>query len=207
MWAAGHSADPYLHRLRVRRPEGRPYTEDDAPNPASVYGRSKLEGEKRVATGCSRHIILRTAWVHSPFGHNFVKTMLRLAASQPEVAVVDDQVGCPTYALHLADAILSIAARILDRSQHGEPPWGIYHAASQGEATWCSFAGEIFRCSAALGGPRAVVRAITTAEYPTPARRPQNSRLDARKLMRRFDVQLADWRAGVADCVRRLVAS
>jgi dTDP-4-dehydrorhamnose reductase len=184
-----------------------PYTEDDAPNPASAYGRSKLDGERRVAAGCSRHIILRTAWVHSPFGHNFVKTMLRLAASRPEVAVVDDQAGSPTYAPHLADAIVSIAAHVLDGSQKGGHPWGIYHAAGQGEATWCAFAREIFRCSAALGGPTANVRPITTAEYPTPARRPRNSRLDSGKLIRTFGVQLADWRKGTADCVRRLVAS
>ncbi len=183
-----------------------PYTEDDAPNPMSVYGRSKLEGERRVAAGCRRHIILRTAWVYSPFGHNFVKTMLRLAASRPEVAVVDDQAGSPTYAPHLADAIVSIAVHALDGSQRGRCPWGTYHVAGQGEATWCAFAREIFRCSAALGGPSANVKAITTAGYPTPARRPRNSRLDSSKLMHDFSVQLADWRRGTADCVRRLVA-
>jgi dTDP-4-dehydrorhamnose reductase len=148
--------------------KARPYTEDDAPNPMSVYGRSKLEGERRVAAGCSRHIILRTAWVYSPFGHNFVKTMLRLAASRPEVAVVDDQAGSPTYAPHLADAIVSIAVHALDGSQRGGRLWGTYHAVGQGEATWCAFAREIFHCSAALGGPSANVRPITTPEYPTP---------------------------------------
>jgi dTDP-4-dehydrorhamnose reductase len=189
--------------------EGRkaePYVEDDAVGPTSVYGRSKLEGEQRVAAACSRSIILRTAWVYSPFGHNFVKTMLRLAASRAEIAVVDDQVGCPTYAPHLADAVLAVAERVLAHGRH-QGLWGVYHAAGQGQATWCTFAREIFRCSAKLGGPAAEVKAITTADYPTAAGRPANSRLDCSKLARVFGVCLPDWREGTAQCVRRLIAT
>ena len=182
-----------------------PYLEDDDVGPTGVYGHSKLEGERRVASACSRSIILRTAWVYSPFGHNFVKTMLRLAAARPEIAVVDDQIGCPTYAPHLADAVLAVAERVLTDLPNREP-WGIYHAAGQGEASWCTFAREIFQCSARLGGPTAEVRAITTAEYPTAARRPANSRLDCGKLARTLGVRLADWRVGAADCVGRLIA-
>lgn len=179
-----------------------PYVETDPVAPLGVYGRSKLDGERRVASACPRHIILRTAWVHSPFGSNFVKTMLRLAGSWPDVAVVDDQIGSPTFAPHLAEAILEIARLVRSR---GSPPWGIYHAAGSGGVTWCGLAREIFAVSASQGGPVAAVRAITTAEFPTPARRPANSRLDCTLLSRTFGVQLPDWRRGVAACVAGLL--
>ena len=180
------------------------YTEDDPVAPAGVYGRTKLEGERLVAAACRQHIILRTAWVYSPFGNNFVKTMLRLAASRSELGVVDDQTGCPTYAPHLADAILAVCDRILAPG-NPSPSWGIYHAAGTGEATWCGFARAVFKLSSERGGPSATVRAITTAEYPTPAKRPANSRLDGTKLAKNFGVKLPDWRAGAAECVARLV--
>jgi len=181
-----------------------PYVESDAAAPLSAYGRSKLEGEQRVAAACSRHVILRTAWLYSPFGQNFAKTMLRLGASRPEISVVDDQIGCPTYAPHLADAILSISRSIL-RAEMEVPRWGVFHAANAGETTWCGFAREIFRCSQRLGGPAPTVRAIASAEYPTAAKRPANSRLDCGKLSRVFGLALPDWRTGTADCVRRLL--
>ncbi len=182
-----------------------PYNERDLVAPVGVYGCSKLEGERLVAKACPRHVILRTAWVFSPYGHNFVKTMLRLADSRKELGIVHDQQGNPTYAPHLAEAILAIAAR-LDESNRDGGPWGIYHSAGTGEATWCEVAREVFRCSENIGGPTATVYGITTAEYPTPAARPANSRLDCTKLQRDFGLQLPDWRNGVAACVCNLLA-
>lgn len=185
-----------------------PYVENDPTGPANAYGRSKLAGETAVAAACERHIVLRTAWVHSPFGANFVKTMLRLAGSRPELRVVDDQRGSPTYAPHLARVVLAIARQLPGRDEGSSAhaaPWGIYHAAGAGETTWCGFAREIFRVSAELGGPTAEVEAITTADYPTPAKRPGNSRLDCGKLERRFCITLPDWREGARQCVERLL--
>lgn len=180
-----------------------PYTEDDAPAPRSVYGRSKLEGELAVAEANPKHIILRTAWVYSPCGRNFVKTMLELAAERPEIDVVDDQVGCPTYALHLAEAILDIAAQIA--SDRSSARWGTYHAAGAGAVSWFGFAQKVFDVSRRLGGPSTEIASITTAEYETKAPRLDNARLDSSRLARTFGVQLPAWTEGVEDCVRRLV--
>lgn len=149
-------------------------------------------------------MILRTAWVVSPFGHNFVKTMLRLAETRDELGVVDDQRGSPTYAPHLADAILGIVEQIADGRDSGK--WGTYNAAGTGEATWCDVAREVFEQSARRGGPTAKVRPITTAEYPTPAQRPANSRLDCSRMAATFGISLPDWRQGIAECVQRLHA-
>jgi dTDP-4-dehydrorhamnose reductase len=181
-----------------------PYREGDPAAPLGVYGHSKLEGERRVADLCQRHIILRTAWVYSPFGHNFVKSMLRLAESRSELGVVDDQIGNPTYAPHLAAGILAIARQI-QTSQDKEPPWGIYHAAGSGETTRFRFAQEVFSQSARLGGPGVRLRPISTTDYPTPAKRPADSRLDCSKCARVFGVRLPNWPIGVAECVGRLV--
>ena len=182
-----------------------PYLETDPTAPVSAYGRSKLAGEAAVAHACRRHVILRTSWVHSPFGNNFVKTMLRLGASKPQLGVVDDQLGCPTYAPHLAEAIVRIARRALS-APHDQVPWGIYHAAGAGETTWCGFAREIFRLAASHGGPTPRVDAITTADYPTAAMRPANSRLDCTALERAFGARLPDWRDGARACVARLLS-
>lgn len=181
-----------------------PYVETDAVAPVSSYGRSKLEGERQVAGRCRRHVILRTAWVFSPFGTNFAKTMLRVAGSRAELGVVDDQHGCPTYAPDLAEAIVAIAGKIATAPE-SDQRWGIHHAAGSGETTWCGFAREIFACSGKLGGPVAKVNAITTDQYPTPARRPANSRLDCSKLEHAFGVRLPDWRDATARCLARLV--
>jgi dTDP-4-dehydrorhamnose reductase len=182
-----------------------PYNERDLVAPVGVYGRSKLEGERLVAKACPCHVILRTAWVFSPYGHNFVKTMLRLASSRKELGIVDDQQGNPTYAPHLAEVILAIAARLAESNRDGGP-WGIYHSVGTGEATWCELAREVFRCSENFGGPTATVNGITTAEYPTAAARPANSRLECTKLQRDYGLRLPDWRKGVADCVCKLLA-
>ena len=183
-----------------------PYIEMDRTAPGCVYGRTKLEGELAVAKACPHHLILRTAWVHSPHGKNFVKTMLRLAETRSEIGVVDDQKGSPTYAPHLAEAIIQIAAAISARRPK-EIPWGVYHAAGRGETTWCGLARSVFERSAALGGPLADARAIFAADYPTPARRPANSRLDVSRLEDAFGVALPAWQIGVAECVVRVLAA
>jgi dTDP-4-dehydrorhamnose reductase len=204
-WCAAHAV-PLIHLSTDYVYDGRkpsPYMESDPTGPVSAYGRSKLAGEQAVADACPRHIIVRTAWVHSPYGANFTKTMLRLAATRAELGVVDDQQGNPTYAPHLAAAILGIAEQI----GHGsDAAWGVYHAAGSGTTTWCGFAREIFAVSARAGGAAAAVKPITTAEYPTPARRPANSRLDCSKLSAAFGITLPDWREGVAECVARLAS-
>ncbi len=178
------------------------YVEDDSTNPISTYGRTKLEGERRVGRACARHLILRTAWLHSPWGTNFVRTMVRLAGDRSVIRVVDDQQGAPTYVPDLAAAMLTIAQQTVSDTE--STPWGIYHVVNAGETTWRGFAVEVFRVARERGLPAAEVAPITTAEYPTPATRPTNSRLNCDKLRRSFGVELRDWRAGVADCVARL---
>jgi dTDP-4-dehydrorhamnose reductase len=180
-----------------------PYIETDPTGPMSVYGRSKLAGEAAVSAGTARHVILRTAWVYGPHGHNFLKTMLRLARERPQLRVVADQRGNPTYAPHLAAAILAMAARLAERGGDAQP-WGIYHAAGTGQTTWAGFAAAIVEAAAALGVPQVPVVPITTAEYPTPAVRPANSCLDCGKLERVFGLALPPWRQGVAECIGEL---
>lgn len=168
-----------------------PYVETDPTSPLGMYGHSKLEGDRDVIAANSQHIILRTAWVYSPFGHNFVKTMLRLGQTRDELSVVDDQQGSPSYAPHIAASIMQL--------------WGIYHMAGGGDTTWCRFAREIFAQSRRLGGPSAKVSPISTAQYATPAKCPANSSLDCSKLNETFGISLPDWHKGTAECVERLL--
>jgi len=182
------------------------YVETDATSPINVYGASKLAGEQAVAAANPRHVIVRTSWVHSATGQNFVKTMLRLARERPALRVVDDQIGAPTYAPHLAAAVLDIA-RGVARAGQAEGRWGLYHAAGTGYVSWCGLAREVFRVSAGLGGPSVPVEPIPSTAYPTPARRPLNSRLDCGKLERDFAIRLPPWQDGVAEAVRRLLAA
>jgi dTDP-4-dehydrorhamnose reductase len=184
--------------------KGSPYTEDDVPRPKGVYGASKLAGEQAVLAASPGAVVVRTAWVYSPFDTNFVKTMLRLAADREEVGVVADQRGNPTSALEIAEGILAVAANLVS-SQSGELR-GVFHMTANGEATWAEFAESIFAASAAAGGPTARVRPIATADYPTPAARPANSCLDSSKLARIHGVRLPDWRCSIDEVVRRLVA-
>jgi len=180
-----------------------PYTEEDEPHPTGVYGASKLAGERAVAAETANSAILRTAWVYSPFGGNFVKTMLRLAGDREEVGVVADQHGNPTSALDIADGVLAVAANLL-----GSPDpalRGIFHMTAAGDATWADFAEAIFAASAACGGSTARVKRIATADYPTAARRPANSRLDCRKLERSHEISLPNWRSSTETVVARLL--
>ena len=180
-----------------------PYVETDPVNPAGVYGRSKLEGETAVRAANPRHLILRTAWLYAPYGQNFLRTMVRLARERPQLRVVGDQHGNPTYVPHLADAILAVVAQ-LGAGGHPADVWGVYQAAADGETTWAGFAAEIVRVGAHHGLPPVPVSPISTAEYPAPVRRPANSRLDCTKLARTFGAKLPPWQQGVSECVSRL---
>ncbi len=182
-----------------------PYSESDPVAPLGVYGQSKLAGEQNVAAENPAHIILRTAWVYSPWGKNFVKTMLRVGAIREELTVVHDQRGNPTSALDIASGILAIADRVLANPSALQP--GVYHMTAADEATWAEFAEHVFACSAQAGGPVARVRRITSAEYPTPVTRPANSRLDCARIARAFGVALPPWQGSAQTCVVQLVQS
>lgn len=183
--------------------DGCPWREHDEPGPRSVYGYSKLLGEHAVANACSNHAILRTAWVYSPFGTNFVKTMLRLAQRSDAVSVVGDQVGNPTSAHDLAAAVIAVGSNMV-RSQ--DPALrGIFHAAGAQEASWASFAKSIFDLSRTQGGPYAEVIEIATTDYPTRASRPANSRLDCTRLASVHDHALPGWRQSLPLVLTRIL--
>ncbi|KQS03411.1 dTDP-4-dehydrorhamnose reductase [Sphingomonas sp. Leaf357] len=178
-----------------------PYVETDPTGPLGVYGASKLAGEQAVLAAHADSVILRTAWVYSPFGANFLKTMLRLAADRDELGVVADQFGNPTGALDIADAVLQVAERL---AEDPSPDLrGVFHMTAAGDTSWAGFAEAIFAASAARGGPSAHVRHITTAEYPTPATRPGNSRLDCTKLANAYGIRLGAWQHAVDLSVAR----
>jgi len=175
------------------------YVETDPTGPLSVYGASKLEGERLVAAATPDHVILRCAWVYSPFGTNFLKTMLRLAETRDHLRVVADQHGRPTSAQDIAEAVIAIAKRL--KADADPALRGIFHLASTGEAVWAQFADEIFKAASKA----VTVEAITTADYPTLARRPANSRLDGAKLAETYGIVLSDWRQSAAVVVDRLM--
>lgn len=178
-----------------------PYVESDPVAPLGVYGRSKLMSEQNVAAATENHAILRTAWVYSPFSRNFLRTMLKIAATKEEVHVVDDQIGNPTSAIDIANAVIAIGQNLL--ASNDPALRGIFHMAGTGAASWADFADEIFKISAANGGPSAKVIRIPTSEYPTPARRPVNSQLDCSKLHKRHGTVMPDWQASTEYVVRR----
>jgi dTDP-4-dehydrorhamnose reductase len=182
----------------------RPYREDDPTGPISAYGRSKLAGEQAVAAATANHAILRTAWVYSPFGKNFVRTMLRLAQTRDEVGVVADQAGNPTNALDIADAILGVARNLVAKPDDASLR-GIFHMTAQGEAVWADVAEAIFAARVEAGLTPVAVERIATADYPTPAKRPANSRLDCRKLSAAHGITLPEWRTSLDACVARLI--
>ena len=174
-----------------------PYVEDDATGPLGVYGASKLAGEAAVRAAGDNHVILRTAWVYSPFGGNFVKTMLRLAQSRDEISVVADQVGCPTSAMDIARTVIAIAQRVAtDPSPNLR---GTFHLSAPDEASWADFAQAVFDGLAVRGGKTVTVNPIATSAYPTPARRPANSRLNGDRLARTYGIRLPSWRSSLDD--------
>lgn len=181
----------------------RPYHEDDETGPTGAYGRSKLEGENRVLAAQPNSAVLRTAWVYSPFGANFLRTMLRLGETREEIGVVADQIGNPTSALDIADAVLDVAERIIGNSS--SELRGVFHMTGRGDASWADFAEAIFTEAQKHGRAPVRVKRITTADYPTPARRPANSRLDNSKLQDIYGVSLPHWSNSVRTCVARLL--
>ena len=173
-----------------------PYIETDPAAPQGVYGATKLAGEQAVVAACSRAIILRTAWVYSPTGKNFVRTMLSAGQKNPTLRVVADQHGCPTSAPDLAEAIVSIAAQLADggwQDRYG----GIFHAAGTGATTWHGLAIATFEAATRHGMNTPAVEPLTTDQWPTRAKRPANSRLDCEKLYHTFGLRLPPWRDGL----------
>lgn len=190
-----------------------PYVETDPTAPINVYGATKLEGERAIAAAGAAHLILRTSWVYAPHGKNFMLTMLQLAATRPELRVVDDQRGAPTCSIALARATLELftaaAPRAIDAADVARvaASSGTYHATAAGETTWYGFAREIFdlrakQAGAAFAAPK--VTPIATRDYPTPAKRPANSVLSNAKLRAAFGVAIPDWRRGLEEAISAL---
>lgn len=184
--------------------KGAPYVEADPVRPQGVYGASKLAGEQAVLDACPHAVVLRTSWVFAPAGKNFVRTMLNAGRVRDRLTVVADQKGCPTSAPDLAAAILAMSRRIADGWQPGFA--GVFHAAGSGWTTWHGLACSVFEAAARHGGPRPEVAPIATADWPTPAKRPADSRLDCAKLAAVFDVRLPDWREGLGRTVDAIFA-
>ena len=182
----------------------RAYREDDETGPISVYGASKLRGEEAAREANPRHLIVRTSWVVSPFGRNFVRTMIEAARSREVLNVVDDQRGRPTSALDLADALLAILDRWAAGDMVGQGR--TYHVANAGEASWFELAREIMDECRRIGAPAAEVRPIASSEWPTKAERPRNSVLDCSRFEEEFRWEMPDWRPSVRAIVRRLAA-
>lgn len=174
----------------------KPYVETDTTNPQSVYGLTKLQGEQAIVKHCAKHIILRTAWVFAEHGNNFVKTMLRLAQSKPELGVVADQTGGPTYAGDIADAIICIVSQL---NPDNEPRFGVYHYSGAPYVSWHQFACDIFQQAVTqkLIDKAPQVNAITTAQYPTPAKRPAFSMLNCCKIQQAFGIVPSNWQAAL----------
>ncbi|QYJ79932.1 dTDP-4-dehydrorhamnose reductase [Shewanella acanthi] len=170
----------------------RPYQESDSCGPQGIYGLSKLAGEQAVAEHCPRHLILRTAWVFGEHGNNFVKTMLRLAERRDELSVVGDQFGGPTYAGDIADALVTMVQYL---EQGNQAKWGVYHFSGMPYASWFDFASTIFKVAELhdVLSKQPKLSAIPTSAYPTPAKRPVNSRLDCSKIENQFGIKPSDW--------------
>ncbi|VVM86641.1 dTDP-4-dehydrorhamnose reductase [Pseudomonas fluorescens] len=178
--------------------KGAPYTETDATNPLGVYGESKLAGEQAITAVQGKHLILRTSWVYSTHGHNFLLTMQRLLQEKPELRIVADQIGAPTWAGTIANSTLAL----IERWQAGESgAWGTYHLSAQGETSWFGFAQAIGEALREQGKPCAHLLPIPSSDYPTPAARPLNSRLDCSRLLREWGVSQPDWQTALRECL------
>ena len=175
-----------------------PYTEDTPTNPQSVYGASKLEGEKQAFQFNSATIIIRSSWVYSEFGKNFVKTMMKLMSEKNEVSVVNDQTGSPTYALDLAGAILTIVSNSSTQPKNWKP--GIYHYSNSGVISWYEFAVAIKE----ITGADCIIHPIPTSSYPTPAKRPVYSVLNTKKIQREFGIVIPEWKQSLEVCISKI---
>jgi dTDP-4-dehydrorhamnose reductase len=182
--------------------KGAPYVEDDSPAPLNAYGRSKLAGEHGVREGNPHHVIIRTAWLYSPYGKNFVKTILRLAQERDRLTIVADQHGCPTAASEVARVCIDIALRCAREPER--TPYGVYHFTGAGETTWFEFAATIVELAAGRIHRTPQVVPIRTVDYPTPALRPANARLDCTKILREFGVTMRPWREALAETINRM---
>ncbi|WP_246050374.1 dTDP-4-dehydrorhamnose reductase [Asticcacaulis tiandongensis] len=197
---------PLLHLSTDYVFDGRkaaPYAETDLPSPINIYGETKLAGEKAIAAATDNHVILRTSWVFSPYGNNFIKTMMRRTATHETIRVIDDQTGCPTYAPEIADALLEIASRVTqDRTAALR---GIFHFTGAGQTSWAGLADALFREMRAKGLKAGIVAPISTAEYGPQALRPAHSVLDCQKILTTYDIKLAEWPVSVRRCLDQLV--
>ena len=174
-----------------------PYLESDIPNPQSVYGQTKLDGELAVQKNWEKHFIIRTSWVYSQFANNFMKTMLRLASERDSLSVVNDQIGTPTYAVDLAEVLMNI----IQSSITNKPsPFGIYNFSNEGVCSWYDFAAAIFHQK----GISIDLQPIPTSAYPTPAKRPSYSVLDKSKIKNTFNLKINDWKASLNSCLNQL---
>ncbi|MDD2162462.1 dTDP-4-dehydrorhamnose reductase [Pseudomonas sp. MIL19] len=179
-----------------------PWSETDRPAPLNQYGQSKLQGEQSIVQSGCRHLIFRTSWVYGARGNNFAKTMLRLAAEREQLSVIDDQVGAPTGADLLADVTSHALKRAMSQPQLS----GLYHLAAAGKTSWCGYARYVIEQARSMGAVLTVqnIEPILTTAYPTPAKRPHNSRLDTRKVSQRFNLQLPDWQHGVSRMLKEI---
>jgi len=177
----------------------KPYIETDKTNPINVYGKTKLAGEKALqAVMLTNALIIRTSWVYSEYGNNFVSTMLRLGKDRDEINVVSDQIGSPTYATDLAEVILKIIGNkeYKNKKQSTE----IYHYSNKGKVSWYDFAKEIFK----IAGVGCKVNPITTQQYPTPAQRPRNTLMSKDKIIEKFEVEILDWKESLQACIKNI---
>ena len=185
------------------------YTEDDQPNPKSVYGATKLAGTQALQKAMNKHLIFRTCWVCGAHGNNFAKTMLRLAGERSSLSVVADQFGAPTSAALIADITAQIIAQY-QRAGYQKFPFGLYHLAAGGVTTWCDFAKFVIEAGQLAGRSLKIspdaIRPITTAEYPLPAQRPANSRLATDKLQHTFGLHLPNWQEGLAHILLQILS-
>jgi dTDP-4-dehydrorhamnose reductase len=183
--------------------------ETDAANPQGVYGQTKLAGEQALAKACRQHIIFRTSWVLGTYGNNFAKTMLRLAASKENLNVVADQFGAPTTAALLADASAHVVAKLFSEDA-AKIPCGIYHLAASGRTNWYEYAKLVIAAAHEYGKsltlPTENIKAISTAEYPTPAKRPKNSSMNTDKFQHTFGLILPDWQMGVRHVLQQVLS-
>ena len=190
-----------------------PYTETDPTHPLSVYGSSKLAGERAVIAAAGQHLIFRTSWVFGEHGQNFLRTMLRLAEEKPELRIVNDQVGAPTSARLIAAVTVQALSELSAFSQTPDPRWGLYHLCASGQTSWHGYARHLIAEARQMGWPihpglsEASIVGIPTKDYPTPATRPASSRLNTQKLVQAFGVDLPPWEAGVRDVLLALQAS
>jgi dTDP-4-dehydrorhamnose reductase len=180
--------------------QSEPYRESDSPHPLSVYGRSKLAGEQAIQAVGGMHLILRTSWVYSQHGRNFLLTMQRLLQERENLSVVADQIGAPTW----AGTIAQTTAHLIEQWRSGKGgPWGLYHLTAQGETSWFGFASAIAAHLHNQGQRVAALQPIPSSAYPTPAQRPLNSRLNCSRLQQDWHIQLADWQAALDECLTR----